>query len=977
MGVDYIARKSAKKRKKKERQAVGKDGVAARERRRKKIRRLCQGVCYKPPVITEEDKHWSDNEDGNAGALDSDVEEAAARANSHRGTSTSGGGEAGDAAKKPAAAKKQPKKRKLNDDADGKKAADGGAGMSTAVKLLDPAVLAHNARQAALKKLPPGAKADALEAFPPLVQACMLSQHHVEPTPVQERCWSPALAARDVQGVAEPGSGKTLAYLLPGLVRLQVAAQCRALRAVTGLRTVCVFGGAPREEQAALLVAKPPHVLVGTPGRLLDLVDGGELKLQGHVRYLVLDEADKMLSLGFKPQLDRLYALLLEPHDSANGGADAAKPGASKGKKKAAAAEVEAAAGGAGGRPQVLLFSATMPPEVSAAAGQWLRRPEMVRVSADGANAISRTVTQVVHVCAEHKKPDKLLKHLARVKESTPAGARNPPRLLVFANRVKTVRFLATTLAKEGHKVAQLHGQRSQAERAQAVSDFKSGKAQVLVATDVAARGLHINALPYVVNYDFPSRLETYVHRVGRTGRLAAYGHAYSFFTRNLAPLAPPLLELLKTHDQAVDPNLAALAAAWKVAEQKLGDAGAAAAAAAIRLKEEGPGSGGGEDDDEAEDDDDDEGDAAAAAAEREEGRISMAEQVLSAADDLTEGLGLRDARAIAELVRKKLTKKEQKQLPQQGGDDAEVEAGAGAAPAVKKQRKGREGDAQLVPTTREQQRAQEKQQQPGGEGRQVSFVPSKSFTGGKPGYAFKKGPQGLGYYLDPVQQKAAAGAATGGRGKAAAAGKGSKGGAVPTTAGAAVKPGSAAAKPGVAAAKPSAAAKPKGAANDAAAWGLPSRNKPIIPVRHSDFLSDDDDSDDGHSDGGGSSGPGSDSDPESEAAPAPVRQAGKPAAAAAAQRGPPEEDSAGGESSGEDRGGDSDEEDESGRAAAKRKNKSLPGRLRKKLAKERGKGQGSQRGGGAPQRAGGPGRGQQAQASFVQDSGLRPTAKG
>ncbi|GFR49564.1 hypothetical protein Agub_g11611, partial [Astrephomene gubernaculifera] len=215
MGVDYVARKSAKKRKKKERQAVGKDGVAQRERRRKKIRRLCQGVCYKMPALTEEDKQWSDGEDHNAGAPDSDTEEAIARANSHRDASTSGA----DDAKQPKSTKKQDQKKRKRKEAtaDGQQAGK----LSTSVKLLDPAVLAENARQAALRKLPPGAKADDLERFPPLLQACMLSLHHVEPTPIQELCWPPALEGGDLQGVAEPGSGKTLAYLLPGLVRLQ------------------------------------------------------------------------------------------------------------------------------------------------------------------------------------------------------------------------------------------------------------------------------------------------------------------------------------------------------------------------------------------------------------------------------------------------------------------------------------------------------------------------------------------------------------------------------------------------------------------------------------------------------------------------------------------------------------------------------------------------------------------------------------
>ncbi|EFJ43202.1 hypothetical protein VOLCADRAFT_121455 [Volvox carteri f. nagariensis] len=757
------------------------------------------------------------------------------------------------------------------------------------------------------------------------------------------------------------------------------------MRAVTGLRTVCVFGGASREEQAALLTSKQPHVLVATPGRVLDLVDGGELKLQGSVQYLVLDEADKMLSLGFKPQLDRLYGMLLQPYDkSADDGA----------------ANLVAAAKKKSAKAKVLLFSATMPTDVAAAAAQWLRLPEIVQVSACGANAISRTVTQVVHVCAEHKKPDKLLKHLARIRDSVPAGSRNPPRLLVFANRVKTVRFLAATLAKEGYKVAQLHGQRSQAERNQAVSDFRSGKAQVLVATDVAARGLDIRALPYVVNYDFPSRLETYVHRVGRTGRLAAYGHAYSFFTRNLAPLAPPLLELLQTHGQAVDPNLAALAAAWKVAEEKLGRKGAAAAAAAAARSADGtavPADGAAAEDESGEEDDD-EGDGAAAA----DSGLTLAEEVLLAADDLMEGLGPQDARAIAALVKKKLSRKQQQKLQQassageegHGHVDVDDEDGDGdgddTRPSKKQQRGGEEqgvggarvitngaeveavgrakkkkaaGDVQLVPMSKEQQRQavqRREEQKPGGDGglqRAAAFVSAAAFKGAMAGYVFKKGPLGLGYYLDQHQQKQGQQqAAAGQRGKAAPL---SAAAAVPGLAKRSTAP--AATAPATAAAAVSgkgvskAAAGQRGNGTAASAWGLPSRNKPIIPVRHSDFLSD------SESGGGPESDPDSDWDVDLQPSPpVPFRNAiassggvkgmGKAKAKSEAADGTISGDrSTEGGRPGHNSRGDGDDDDDDGddveplegqRAAAKRRFKSLPGRLRKKLRKGQATGQ-------------------------------------
>eukprot|EP00884_Botryococcus_braunii_P012932 jgi/Botrbrau1/2163/Bobra.101_2s0004.1 len=217
---------------------------------------------------------------------------------------------------------------------------------------------------------------------------------------------------------------------------------------------------------------------------------------------------------------------------------------------------------------QVGLFTATMPADVAQVAKSWLRRPKTIRAALEN-TSISSTVVQVVQVCAEPKKPAKLLKHLSLIKESA-VGQRNFPRVLVFANKVKTVRFVHETLEEAGYKVVMLHGERSQPEREEALQAFRAGKAQIMVATDVASRGLHIRNLPYVVNYDFPSRLETYTHRVGRTGRLSATGHAFSFFTRNLAPLAPPLLSLLQEHDQSVDPNLVRLAEAYQQAAAHL-----------------------------------------------------------------------------------------------------------------------------------------------------------------------------------------------------------------------------------------------------------------------------------------------------------------------------------------------------------------------------------------------------------------------
>ncbi|BDA50781.1 probable DEAD-box ATP-dependent RNA helicase 20 [Coccomyxa sp. Obi] len=547
MGTDYAQRKLAKKKWKKFASEPS-DGKKQRAKRNK-TRRLCQGMCYGEPELKPEDKAW-DNEDISDG-YDSEIEQLKEinQDNTVKPKVTEAYAKSGQDL-----LQKRPR-------------------MSTKVDL-PAAINTEGAAGRASKKQKISDFSDApstMSMYPVEIQRYMQAEGFSEPTEIQERCWPECLEGRDVRAVAEPGSGKTLGYLLPSLPWLvkrahasdqsasgpgvlillptrelaqQVAASCRNLKGLFNLQTACIFGGGDRSAQEAS-IKKKPDIVVATPGRLLDFTDASTLDLSS-VGYLVLDEADKMLSLGLRPQLDRIREFVL-PEQSDN-----------KSKAKTQ-------------RPQVLLFTATMPAEVEETAQQWQSNPVVLQVSTSGAS-ISRTVVQVVQVCAEHKKPKKLMKHLGQIKEAG-KGARNPPRVLVFANRIKTVRFLHTTISAAGFKAAMLHGDRTQAEREEAMLDFRSGKAQVLVATDVAARGLHIRGLPYIINYDFPSRLEPYIHRVGRTGRLATTGHAFSFFTRNLAPLARPLLALLQEHGQAVDPNLLRLADAYDTAMGKLGDA--------------------------------------------------------------------------------------------------------------------------------------------------------------------------------------------------------------------------------------------------------------------------------------------------------------------------------------------------------------------------------------------------------------------
>ena len=286
---------------------------------------------------------------------------------------------------------------------------------------------------------------------------------------------------------------------------------------------------------------------------------------------MILDEADKMLSLGFADQLEKIKKYLTKAGVSLPSQADWNKNDISEDEDGDVLSKV----------CQVGLYSATNPPGVEKISKTWCGEPCHISLAPKKTNQeeenvhrISENVVQVVHVCADHKKMAKLTKHIANV-ETLHKDARHKPKMLIFSNRIKTVKYIARELRESNKKATEIHGDKSQEERETAIRDFKGGKYNILVASDVAARGLHVKDLAYVVNYDFPSNLETYVHRVGRTGRVDAEGHAFSFFTRSLAPLAAPLIELLESHKQDIDPNLVKLAESYKIVEQKLKESGA------------------------------------------------------------------------------------------------------------------------------------------------------------------------------------------------------------------------------------------------------------------------------------------------------------------------------------------------------------------------------------------------------------------
>jgi ATP-dependent RNA helicase RhlE len=317
------------------------------------------------------------------------------------------------------------------------------------------------------------------------------------PTPIQSQAIPPALAGHDVIGTAATGTGKTAAFLLPIIDRLAgksgtralVLAPTRELALQIGeelerfgkgrrVRGAVVIGGVGLGAQTAALRDRR-EVVIATPGRLVDHLSQGTAKLDG-IEVLVLDEADRMLDMGFKPQLDRILARLPR-------------------------------------KRQTLLFSATMAGEVADFARAHLTDPVRVEVSRSGTTAAR--AEQQVFLAGQDEKLALLLALLQRDDVTT----------LVFTRTKRRADKVWKSVARAGHKVARIHADRSQAQRRMALDGFKDGTYRVLVATDIAARGIDVAEIGHVVNFDLPHVAEDYVHRIGRTARAAASGRASSF----------------------------------------------------------------------------------------------------------------------------------------------------------------------------------------------------------------------------------------------------------------------------------------------------------------------------------------------------------------------------------------------------------------------------------------------------------------
>ena len=334
------------------------------------------------------------------------------------------------------------------------------------------------------------------------------------PSPIQEQTIPMLLEGRDVIGQAQTGTGKTAAFGLPMIefvdaddpdvqalvltptreLCIQVTQALRAYGTHKGINPVAVFGGAPIRDQQAYLKQGAP-IVVGTVGRVLDLISRHSLVLHS-CRYLVLDEADEMLDLGFLEDVEKILSLT------------------------------------PGGR-QTALFSATMPPPIRALAARHLYEPETIKVQ-----SATLTIDTVEQFQIEAKSADKLAM-LVRVMESE-----RPKQAIVFVRTKIRCEQLFRTLRDRGMNVKALHGDMSQGSRDGVMLSFKAGRLPILVATDVAARGLDISTVTHVVNYDVPTSPDVYVHRIGRTGRYGEKGRAITF----VEPRQKRELEAIEKH---------------------------------------------------------------------------------------------------------------------------------------------------------------------------------------------------------------------------------------------------------------------------------------------------------------------------------------------------------------------------------------------------------------------------------------------
>ncbi|XP_063363741.1 uncharacterized protein LOC134652478 [Cydia amplana] len=385
--------------------------------------------------------------------------------------------------------------------------------------------------------------------FPEYIKTFLSKQGFTKPTIIQSQAWPVALSGQNFVGIAQTGTGKTLAFLLPAVVHIkektarkgrgpialvlaptrelakQIEVVAKDFQKLLNIRCVCIYGGASRSVQAEQLEAGV-DIVIATPGRLNDFLVSRTTNLS-RCTYVVLDEADRMLDMGFEPQIRQaLEGVPLER--------------------------------------QILMFSATWPKEVQHLAKDYLGEFVQVNVGSTELSA-NHNIKQIVHVCDQDSKMDKFKEIMHQI------SGEGIGKILVFTNTKRSVDHLTLQLKRNGWPAVGTHGDKTQLQRDTIIRRFKTGNTNILVATDVAARGLDVDGITHVINYDFPQTSEDYIHRIGRTGRYDKKGEAHTLFTEEDARLAKSLIAVLKEANQEPPQELDELAHSFsqsKVKEQ-------------------------------------------------------------------------------------------------------------------------------------------------------------------------------------------------------------------------------------------------------------------------------------------------------------------------------------------------------------------------------------------------------------------------
>uniref|UniRef100_A0A1J3H373 RNA helicase n=1 Tax=Noccaea caerulescens TaxID=107243 RepID=A0A1J3H373_NOCCA len=385
-------------------------------------------------------------------------------------------------------------------------------------------------------QVPPPLMSFETTGFPPELLQEVLTAGFSAPTPIQAQSWPIAMLGRDIVAIAKTGSGKTLGYLLPGFMHLQrirndsrmgptilvlsptreLATQIQEEAVKFGrssrISCTCLYGGAPKGPQLRDL-DRGADIVVATPGRLNDILEMRRISLR-QVSYLVLDEADRMLDMGFEPQIRKIVK------------------------------EIPT-------KRQTLMYTATWPKGVRKIAADLLVNPAQVNIGNVDELVANKSITQHIEVVAPMEKQ----RRLEQILRSQEPGS----KVIIFCSTKRMCDQLTRNITRQ-FGAAAIHGDKSQPERDNVLNQFRSGRTPVLVATDVAARGLDVKDIRAVINYDFPNGVEDYVHRIGRTGRAGATGQAFTFFGDQDSKHASDLIKILEGANQRVPPQIREMA---------------------------------------------------------------------------------------------------------------------------------------------------------------------------------------------------------------------------------------------------------------------------------------------------------------------------------------------------------------------------------------------------------------------------------